>query len=943
MRRLSAYFVIIFISCYFFISCHSSIKPEAREILDLSGLWRFQLDSTDAGIEQQWYVKTLEDSISLPGSLDEAGKGRINRDTTDLHLNRVFVYEGAAWFQKSIEIPQSWTGKDISLIMERTKVSRVWLDSISLGTNESIFTAQIYPLPGSIRPGKHTLTILIDNSIDLVPVMGSHAYEDHTQTNWLGILGKFYLEAADSFHVTHIKITPDIASKSARINLSLTNPGRAYDKIKLTFDADLWNCDAEHHVQDQLSVPAFSGDTTLSFEIALGENARLWSEFDPALYQLTVTLTQNGKAADRRIVNFGLRDFSVKGTQFAINGKTTFLRGKHDACVFPLTGYPPMDKEGWLRVFRIAQSYGLNHYRFHSWTPPEAAFEAADEAGIYMEPELPIWWFFQANNPRHLQFMMREGFEILDQYTNHPSFVMFSLGNEIYQDRAVLHKMVSDLRAHDDRLLYAQGSNNRGSDPSYAEGDDFWTSFRTAKAREDRSSDVRGSISFLDSEDGGIVNHFYPSTNRTYADAMKESPVPVLGHEIGQYQIYPNYDEMSKYTGILKPWNFLIFKKALEARGMGSQANDFFKASGALSVLCYRADIELAIRTPGFGGFQLLDLQDYPGQGTALVGILDAFMESKGLIDPNTFRQFCDDQVLLLEMEKYCWTNGETFRADAKIANYGPIELEKRTLLWSMISEQNGEVFLSGETSVETVPKGAITSLGKIEIPLSSIQKAGKREIHLQLKDSGLETTYPLWIYPDEPIDEDPEGIHVVKGWDHSVIRSLESGGKVLLFPDLDALSDRTVPGQFISDFWNWEMFRQLSAQYGGRPSPGTLGLLIDPAHPAFREFPTEFHSNWQWWPMAKYGRPYILDAMDTTYRPVVQVVDNINRNHRLGLILEFKIGDGKLLVCMADLPALQEKPEARQLYKSLVAYMQSDAFHPELQIDPGMLYTMFK
>ena len=125
------------------------------------------------------------------------------------------------------------------------------------------------------------------------------------------------------------------------------------------------------------------------------------------------------------------------------------------------------------------------------------------------------------------------------------------------------------------------------------------------------------------------INAKPPETVSDYTESISKFDVPVISHEIGQWCVYPNFNEMKKYTGVLKPRNFEIFRETLEENQMLDQANDFLVASGKLQTLCYKEDIESALRTPGFGGFQLLDLHDFPGQGTALIGVLDPFWEEK--------------------------------------------------------------------------------------------------------------------------------------------------------------------------------------------------------------------------------------------------------------------------------------------------------------------------
>jgi hypothetical protein len=925
----------LFFTFIFILSFSCEQKPQTvRQTLDLSGEWQLRLDPNSVGMAEQWFAQTLEDTVILPGSLDENKKGMLNRDSTDMHLNRLYSFIGAAWYRKEIQMPLTWEGKRIELIMERTKVTHVWLDTLYMGSDNTLFSRQIFDLTGKLTTGKHALTILVDNDPDLVPVETSHAYEENTQTNWNGILGRFCLEASNPVRLDKVKIFPNIHSEDIIIKLSIENPEMRLKRAEVVLRAESWNSGKIHKVPEEtFSLELGSSNSEVLLPFHIGPEMQLWSEFDPALYKLFVTLKNGDRILDNVCCNFGMREFKTEGTRFSINGLKTFLRGKMEACVFPLTGYPPMEKEEWMRVLRIAKAYGLNHYRFHSYTPPAAAFAAADLCGFYFQPELPVWQKFNAHDSSHVAFMMKEGKRILDSYGNSPSLVMFALGNEIHRDRRVLQQMVADFREYDARPLYAQGSNNHLGNPKLAEGDDYWTTFRTGKKQADHSTDVRGSFSFLDSDDGGVINAFYPSTNFDFSDAIKGIPVPVIGHEVGQYQIYPDFAEMKKYTGVLKPWNFEIFRQGIQEKGMLDQAPDFHKASGQLALRCYREEIEMALRTPGIGGFQLLDLQDFPGQGTALVGILDAFMDSKGLTTPEEFRQFCSDVVLLAVMDKYCREEHETFSAEIKIANFGPEPLTRKYIEWKIVDADSQEVLRSGRLNPVKIPQGELISLGKIETTLRNIGQVQKAFLQLDLVGSEIKTHYPLWIYPPLLKMEYPKNLIIANRFDNAMQNQLEAGKKVLLFPDFKRIEKNSVGGLFIPDFWNYAMFKMLAERNNGGFSPGTLGLLTDPTHALFNDFPTDFHSNWQWWAMIKNSRPIILDNTTKNYRPIVQVVDNINRNHKLGLIFEFKVGEGKLLICASNLPAITDKPEARQLYRSILNYMDSEAFNPEYDI----------
>ncbi|MGV8136553.1 MAG: sugar-binding domain-containing protein [Mangrovibacterium sp.] len=913
-----------------------------REKLSLAGSWMLKTDPSARGLQEHWQDSSFVEEVLLPGTLEENGKGeKVGNRTTD-HLNQTYTYTGAAWFQRDVVIPRSWANREVTLFVERTKASRIWVDGRYVGQCSRLSVPHRYRLKGLLSPGPHRLTIRIDNSPALFPVGGSHALSEHTQTNWNGMIGELYLEALPDTRIESVRVIPDAARKLARVRISLQGnlpeAGSLVIGLKAANDAE-----QEDFPEMQIELQPDMHDSLPEFAYPLAEQVRPWSEYSPALYELIVKLYTGSRMLDTDTVPFGLKTFKAEGSRFSVNGNTTFLRGKNDCCIFPLTGYPPMNTEAWQRLFRKAKSYGINHYRFHSWTPPEAAFDAADREGIYIQAELPDWSALTEKDTFRTRFQLQEGLAILDTYGNHPSFVLFTLGNELTGDSAVHNRLVAQFRQHDARRLYAYGTNAFYTDPAPGVHDDFWVTMRTGGETAGGRFDLRGSFATTEDRTGGILNATRPGSRRNFSSALAGVAMPAIGHETGQYQIYPDYSEIPRYTGVLRPSNLEVFRQRLTDAGMGDQAEAFFKASGKLAALLYREEVEMALRTPGMAGFQLLDLQDFPGQGTALVGLLNAFMESKGLISEETFRSFCNDRVLQLQMDRYTWTADETFSADVNLVNYSPRDLKDKQIRWSVLDEESGRSLQNGLLPVAPASKGQINALGKIAFPLTPFSKKAVRlTIRLEIPGEGLKTEYPVWVYPEQVDLTAPKGVHVASGLDEETIRALERGAKVLLFPRHDRLRDHSVGGQFISEFWNWKVFKK-GAENMNRPvSAGTLGILTDPANPLFGAFPTEFHTNWQWWPFVKNARPLILDRTAHGYRPLVQVIDNIDRNHKLGLIFECKAGKGKLLVCMARLPALTEYPEARQLYFSMLRYMDSPAFDPSETLDIAELKALF-
>ena len=624
------------------------------------------------------------------------------------------------------------------------------------------------------------------------------------------------------------------------------------------------------------------------------------------------------------------KDFHIEGAHFYADGHPVFLRGKHDAAVWPLTGHVEMSVEGWMKYLGTCKEYGINHVRFHSWCPPEAAFVAADSLGIYLQPELPFWGSFDKKDERLMAFLHQEGENILREYGHHPSFRMMALGNELWGDIDKMKEFVDDFRKIAPDKYYTFGSNYYLGYQGIKEGMDYFTTCRIGGEGWGRyNTHTRGSFSFADAYDGGMINHFHPNSTMNFDEACDKAGIPIISHETGQFQTYPDYREMKKYTGVLHPYNLEVFRRRLAAAGMLSQADDFHKASGLWSVKLYKADIEMDLRTKNMAGFQLLDIQDYPGQGSAFVGILDAFMESKGITTPEEWRQWCSPVVPLLEMKKFCFEDGEKIQAKVKVANYGGTSLYGKKLMWKIGDAE-------GVMNIFTYDEGLI-DVGILDEEISA-DKPAKLNVSLNIEGTEARNSYELWVYPKKALEK--KGIIIARDLNQEVVKVLEKGGKVLWMPDS---LPYTVGGLFQTDYWNYRMFKTICENNKKKVSPGTLGILTNPEHPIFKEFPTEMHTNWQWFPVIKESHPLVLDNFAKDYRPIVQVIDNIERNHKLGLVMEWKVGAGKLLVCMSDLEKAAKYPEGKAFYQSVIDYMRSVDFNPQVEMTASDLLKTLK
>ena len=857
--------------------------------------------------------------IRLPGTLDESGLGFPDKITAPWHpdeqvndalsggeviatrLTRRHTWEGEARIE--LEISEKPTeGKRIFLECERARSLRVLANGVPAPdfTPPTLSTPRRFELTGALA-GKEEckLTLISDNSYPGWPradILASSAATDETQTNWNGILGYIRLSVRESQFITSLRAYPHGGELDIYAELS----GGEGD-VTVTSPA--------------LSAPVTFRAPGRVKNLPLAESIRRWDLDGGELYPITASLGE-----DSVTVSFGARDFGVSaGGQFSLNGKTVFLRGEANCAVFPETGHEPTDTESWREIISTYKSYGVNHLRFHSHCPPEAAFAAADELGMLMEPELSNWNPRAAFvTPESREYYGGELMEILKVYANHPSFVMLTLGNELTADgegHRFMGELLARARAYDPTRLYASGSNNHYGQRKIDPREGFYTSAAYFDKR------LRGASAGV----SGWINES-PDVTADYSDAMdairRDYSGPVVSFEVGQFEILPDFSELSDFNGVTDPANLRLIRENVEKKGLADKWEDYVSASGELSILGYRAEYEAALATPGLGGISLLGLQDFPGQGTALVGMLNSHLRPKPypFADPKRFKSFFTGVLPLVRAKRFTFTQSDTLRAPVIMANYGKTDLTG-TLEWSLSN-------LSGSLAGTTAKAGGLTDLGELNIPLSRLPAPAKYT--LTVKFAGAENSYSLWLYPDET-PACPTEVYETRALDGEALSVLSSGGRVLLAPDsTEKALPGSVKGQFTTDFWSVGTFPF---------QPGGMGMLVDSAHPVFAGFPTESHTDWQWRPMSRARALRVPGGLES----IVTLMDSYAYLRRLSYMFECRCLGGRLLVCSFGLQNLQAEPEARALLGSVYSYMSSEDFDPAQTLTPEAVQAILK
>ena len=887
--------------------------------VDLSGDWKIRLDPTDVGKNERWFESVVGVDGRLPGIVTEAGLGNPLQLQPELtqkvleHLHQKRSYIGSAWFSRRFEIEDLESFANAMLYLERVLwTSEVWINGEYIGKGVSLSVPHRFALGRHLKQGGNLISVRVDNRpyVD-IGVLG-HAYTQQTQTIWNGIIGRIEIQPSNEVGVERFSALPRLTEgNQVRLGLRLKNDAqRAVSKwISL-------------EVRETLSGQLVGG-TKHRLEISPGNseiflNERLrdikaWSEHSPTLYQITCDLD-----GVRSSLITGFRDVRSEGRQIKINGRWSFMRGTLDCCLFPKTGYPPSKVSDWHRIFSTLNSYGINHVRFHSWCPPDAAFSAADQLGLYLQVELPNWTSRMGKEPRVDRFLRSEGLRILAEYSHHPSFMFLSLGNELAGDLAYLDQLVSDLRIVAPHLLFTSTSfsfTKRGKQPG--PDDDYFITQQTPTGW------VRGQRS---------LELHPPNTSFDYSVGLSSVKLPLIAHEVGQYCSFPNLNQIRKIDGNLMALGLQAIQRDLKSKGKGPLADKLATNSGKLAAILYKEEIERALRTKELSGFQLLGLQDFLGQSTASVGLLDAFWESKGIINSARFREFCSPTVPLLRMPKRCWTVGETFCSTIEIANFGARELPNAEIEFRI---RDGRSVVFQQEFARRLKIGNGIQVGQVEYSLAEINVPVKLTAEVSIKNTDFHNRWEFWVYP-KPASakiDDSNGFVVCRGIGDRFQAALNQDKNILLLIERRSVAD-PIDGSFVPVFWSPLHFPN---------QPPTLGARIQDNHPVFKFFPTDSHSNWQWWELLSKSTSVNTSGLGKDFRPIVEFIDKFNRNSTASCLFELRVGNSKVLVSTLD---LESDPEHRivaaQLLKSLVRYLDSPEFNPAFEMENKKFRALF-
>ncbi len=889
------------------VALFAAFAAAADSVKDLSGTWRV----TGEG---------LSGVVRLPGTLADAKLGTHKTATdwakyTDRQskgaLTREYQYRGKAVYEREIELTEEEARYPLELVMERVMLhSELAIDGEAVGSCDSLAVEHVYPIPQRLtKPGRHTIRLTLDNSNRYNFSEWAHSYGPVMQSVWHGVVGEFALRRQSPLRKARVFATwPANGKLVVEVPEGYENLGNM--KLWKCGSMEVWKCES---VKARKPSPYRRGFSLV--ELKLDREPEAWSEHHPNLYVLELRDEVNDFAHQ---IRFGFRSVSAHDHAIWINGLKWFMRGNLDCCHFPLTGAPDTTKAWWLGTFRkLRYEDGINTIRFHSWTPPKAAFDAADELGMFCVVEAGMWqdrWMHSerlgVGSPIDT-FVQNEMRVILERRGDSPSFISLGIGNELGgNDFKTMSKWLDDCRAFDPRRLYL-ASTARDSSSS----DDYTTTHRHPEV-------------------GMVRARIKPSTDWDYEDVYGKPRLPIVAHEIGQWPIYVDWvHELAKYTGVLRPYNLEHYRDVAVKSGTERLWPRFCEVSAKLNRLMYKDEVESFMRTPSCAGLQLLSVQDFTGQFEAMIGWRDSFYDLKPSVKALApFRDIFNELPHLARFEKYCWSVGETYKAKLLVRNLTEKPILEGTEFEAAVAGQppyRGYTF----RLAKTINPGEVGIVGEVSLPLTA-DMAGKGFV-LRFGSNA----WPFWVFGRaRRLGEDASPYLETASFDEAVA-ALAKGGTVLYIGP----SAKSAKSHFKPVYWSTGHFRSANSELS------TLGYSIRADHPALRGFPTEDWADWQWYNLVEGGVKHgIADLVGSfvprdrggrgatalpAFDPIIQPVPDLHYSTPMGMLFELKVGNGRLMVCGLNLSD-KTLPEVCAIRKSILSYMESKDFNPATAIE---------
>ena len=698
------------------------MASDSANVVSLRGEWEFVARPMNRplrnGVWGRFYQETNwpgSRAISVPGcweaqGVGEPGMGECWVPKWDNNAKPIrHKYMGDGWYRKTVPVPAAWKGRRIWLKVGGVKsCGWFWVNDRQVALVDNYCGTCKYEITDLVTPGSNATVVAQVNN-----VRPSRKGLMSAMHRWGGIYRDVEIEASPQTFIDDAWVRGLFDEKAAEVNVAVgagTRDACPY-QIRITIDGQ--TVEQPFKPLKPLKLPLW--------------NFRPWSPEHPNLYTAQVDLVENGHVIHVRRERFGVRKFEVRGTEFFLNGKPFYVRGFGDDHVYPLSGITPADRDVHRAHLGKARAAGFNFVRLHTHCELPEYFEAADELGVMIQPELPYYSDVAAED-----FSFDPGRDVTElwrNYRRHPSFAVYSMGNEGSFGPgldAALHRYVKAMDP--DRLKINQDSNKDFINPP--EAADYC---------------------------GGPIKEWPRGSVRPDR--------PFVTHEYLNLCIKLDARSEGDYTGVWLPpatrearaaW---LAKAGLDA-AWGDRLQD---AQHALQRHYQKVGVEWARKDQycdGYSFWTIVDVVVQQGESYTAQGLFDPFWRQKrGGFSAEEFAVFNSPSCILLDApdENRVFTSGESLAVDFLFAHYGEAALQDAALEWNL--ELGGRLSPAADTaredtrpplrsrvSVGDIPLGPVRKIASQKIVFPSVEKPVKAKLSARV--GSVSNDWDFWLFP---------------------------------------------------------------------------------------------------------------------------------------------------------------------------------------------------
>lgn len=680
-------------------------------------------------------------------------------------------FSGEGWYARRVSVPAEWKGRRIWF-----KTGRIgnegwfWLNGNPVGTAMLYCGAVKFEVTEFAKPGEDNYVVVQALNTGICR-MGGLA----SSNQWGGILDGVELEATPQAYIDDCWVRGDYDGRTAEVHVDVDGAA-AGGAAKLELRAT---------VEGESAARPVAGDGDQVVKVPL-KAFRPWSPESPNLYTAKVELVENGRTVQTRFERFGVRKLEVVGGEFRLNGKPFFVRGAGWHNKYPIDGTAPADIGMMRRIVRRIRDCGFNACRFHTHCPRREIFEAADEAGLLLEPELPYYAGVPANGQEFDPNGDAE--ELWRNYRGNPSFAILSGGNEGWFGKKASRRFYREAKGRDpDRLVL---------------GNDGWNNRQT---------------------NGPDVSDFEGGPMSVWPRGSFNPERPFVCHEYLNLSVKCDTRLEAKFTGVMMPdVTRRMREEWLSKFGLDFAHGDrLVDAQARMQKIWRKYGIEQARLDPYCDGYSYWALVS--GSGAVSAQLFDPFWDAKPCGEgPEDVARYNSPSCVLMDVAPRLYgpeaeearfkrnpfemfltdfaTNrvrcaGEGISARFYLAHYGERPLTGVAVAWRLVA--GGVVLREGRASADDQAIGAVREVGSAEIEVPSLERAvaATLEVSVEANEGTVANAWEWWLFPRRE-KLDGRGVYIAGGLRDSLggrFASLEddiSKAKTVVAPPDDQAAD---------------------------------------------------------------------------------------------------------------------------------------------------------